>query len=117
MIRLVPIVIAVAGWLCAPGLASAQNPHLVVYQGTSGPGAGKHIVFLAGDHEYRSEESLPALARILARRFGFKCSVFFTTDPKTGFIEPGSSNISGLETLRTADLLVVFLRFQDFPDD
>ena len=43
--------------------------------------------------------------------------MFFTTDPKTGFIEPGSSNIVGLEALKTADLLVVFLRFQDFPDD
>ncbi len=95
----------------------AQNPNLVVYEGTKGPGAGKHIVLLAGDHEYRSEESLPALARILARHYGFKCSVFFTTDPKTGFIEPGSSNVTGLEALRTADLLVVFLRFQDFPDD
>lgn len=96
--------------------AAAQNPHLVVYQGDRGPGAGKHIVFLAGDHEYRSEESLPALARILAKHYGFTCSVFFTTDPKTGFIEPGSSNISGLEALKTADLLVIFLRFQDFPD-
>ena len=37
--------------------------------------------------------------------------------PSTGFILPGSSNISGLEALKTADLLVVFLRFQDFPDD
>jgi type 1 glutamine amidotransferase len=73
-------------------------------------------VFLAGDHEYRSEESLPALARIMARRYGFKCSVFFTTNPQTGFIEPGSSHIAGLEALRTADLMVVFLRFQDFPD-
>ena len=88
----------------------------MVYEGTKGPGAGKHIVFLAGDHEYRSEESLPALARILAKHYGFKCSVFFTTNPQTGFIEPGSSNIAGLEALRTADLLVVFLRFQDFPD-
>ena len=70
-----------------------------------------------GDHEYRGEETLPALARILARRYGFTCSVFFTTDPKTGFIEPGSSNIAGLEALKTADLLIVFLRFQDFPDD
>jgi hypothetical protein len=94
----------------------AQNPHLVVYKGDAGPGAGKHIVFLAGDHEYRSEEALPALARILARRYGFTCSVFFTTDPKTGFIEPGSSHIQGLEALRTADLMVVYLRFQDFPD-
>ena len=42
--------------------------------------------------------------------------MFFTTDPKTGFIEPGSSHIAGLEALRTADLLIVFLRFQDFPD-
>jgi type 1 glutamine amidotransferase len=89
----------------------------LVYEGQRGSGAGKHIVWLAGDHEYRSEETLPALARILARRYGFKCSVFFTTDPTTGFVDPGSSNISGLEALRTADLMVVFLRFQDFPDD
>lgn len=95
---------------------SAQNPHLVVYEGDSGPGRGKHIVFLAGDHEYRSEEALPALARIMAKRYGFKCSVFFTIDPATGFIDPGSSHIAGLEALDTADLMVVFLRFQDFPD-
>jgi type 1 glutamine amidotransferase len=117
MTKLVPILLVLAGCLGVPGAASAQNPHLVVYQGTRGPGAGKHIVLLAGDHEYRSEESLPALARILAKHYGFKCSVFLTTDPKTGFIEPGSSNISGLDVLKTADLLIVFLRFQDFPDD
>src|SRR5258708_36217127 len=117
MTKLVTILLTCVVCLAVPGAASAENPNLVVYKGTRGPGAGKHIVFLAGDHEYRSEESLPALARILAKHYGFKCSVFFTTDPKTGFIEPGSSNISGLEALRTADLLVVFLRFQDFPDD
>ena len=116
MTKLAPILVAVVGYLAVPGAAFAQNPHLVVYEGTKSPGSGKHIVLLAGDHEYRSEESLPALARILAKHYGFKCSVFFTTDPKTGFIEPGSSNISGLEALKTADLLVVFLRFQDFPD-
>ena len=81
MTRRIAIVLALAGCLVLPAAALAQNPHLVVYQGTSGPGAGKHIVFLAGDHEYRSEESLPALARILAKHYGFKCSVFFTTDP------------------------------------
>lgn len=117
MTKLVLIVLALAGSLILPASALAQNPHLVVYQGDKGPGHGKHIVFLAGDHEYRSEESLPALARILAKHYGFKCSVFFTTDPKTGFIEPGSSNIAGLDALKTADLLVIFLRFQDFPDD
>lgn len=94
--------------------APGDNPHLVTFQGTDGPGVGKHIVFLAGDHEYRSEEILPAMARILARRYGFTCSVFFTLDEE-GFIEPGSSNIAGLEALKSADLLVMGLRFQDFP--
>ena len=112
----------IAGLVCAvlvfSGALTAQsNPNLVVYEGVKGPGAGKHIVLISGDHEYRSEESLPALARILAQRYGFKCSVFFTVDPDSGFIDPGNSKISGLEALKTADLMVVFLRFQDFPDD
>jgi type 1 glutamine amidotransferase len=115
MLRKVLVLLVAA--LALPSLSAAQNSNLVTYEGTTGPGRGKHIVFLAGDHEYRSEESLPALARILARHYGFKCSVFLTTDPKTGFIDPGSSNISGLEALKSADLMVIFLRFQDFPDD
>ena len=90
------------------------DPYRVVYEGTAGPGVGKHIVLIAGEHEYRSEELLPAMARVLAQRLGFKCSVFFTLDDE-GFIEPGSSNIAGLEALATADLLIVGLRFQDFP--
>lgn len=87
----------------------------VVYEGSSGAGKGKHIVFLAGDHEYRSEETLPALARILAKHHGFKCTVLFSIDPKTGDILPGSSHMPGTEALKTADLMVIFLRFQDFP--
>ena len=106
-----------AALTCLTAIVAAQtpNPHLVVYDGTSGPGRGKHIVFLAGDHEYRSEETLPEIARILSRHYGFKSSVLFTTDAD-GTIEPGSSRIAGLEALRSADLLVIFLRFQDFPD-
>jgi hypothetical protein len=114
--KVLSIALACAASLCLAPQTIAQNPHRVVYEGEEGPGAGKHIVFLAGDHEYRSEEALPALARIMAKRYGFKCSVFFTTNHETGFIEPGSSDISGLEALDTADLMVVFLRFQDFPD-
>jgi type 1 glutamine amidotransferase len=114
-----------AAVLCAPSLAGAQapaaagsvaNPHLVTYQGTSGPGAGKHIVLISGDHEYRSEEALPALARLLARHYGFTCSVFITTNPATGFIDPGSSHIAGLDALKSADLMVIYTRFQEFPD-
>src|SRR5690606_4120145 len=87
----------------------------VVYKGKSGLGAGKHIVLLAGDHEYRSEETLPALARILAKHHGFKCTVLFNVDQETGEIVAGNSNMPGMEALDTADLAVVFLRFQDFP--
>ncbi len=87
----------------------------VVYEGTSGPGVGKHIVLLAGDHEYRSEETLPALARILAKHHGFKCTVLFNVDQETGEIVAGNSNMPGMEALDSADLAVVFLRFQNFP--
>ncbi|TWT65346.1 ThuA domain-containing protein [Allorhodopirellula solitaria] len=88
----------------------------LVYEGSSGIGEGKHIVFVAGDHEYRSEESLPALARILAHRFGFRCTVLFNIDPETGEIVAGTpSNIPGMEALDSADLAVIFLRFQDLP--
>ncbi|MGB7324989.1 MAG: ThuA domain-containing protein [Rubripirellula sp.] len=90
----------------------------LVYEGTAGIGHGKHIVFLAGDHEYRSEESLPALARIMAKHHGFKCTVLFNIDPDSGEIVAGKpSNIPGIEALDTADLAVVFLRFQNLPAD
>ena len=95
----------------------AEHPNRVVWKGESGPGKGKHIVFIAGDHEYRGEETLPALARILAKHYGFKCSYFVTTDPKDGTIQPGSNHITGLEDLKDADLMVLFTRFQAFPDD
>ncbi|WP_009965383.1 PVC-type heme-binding CxxCH protein [Verrucomicrobium spinosum] len=89
----------------------------LVYQGTEGPGKGKHIVFLAGDHEYRSEETAPALARLLAKHEGFKCTVLFNLNPTDGTIAAGKSNMPGMEALGTADLAVVFLRFQVFPDE
>ncbi len=103
--------------LIASAFQSAFAAEPLVFEGSEGPGKGKHIVFLAGDHEYRSEETLPALARILAKHQGFKCTVLFNTDPKTGEIVPGNSNMPGMEALDSADLAVVFLRFQDFSDD
>ncbi len=112
-VKTILVVVALAS--CASP-ESPGHPSRVVYQGTDGPGAGKHLVLIAGDHEYRSEELLPALGRILARRHGFKVSVFFTLD-SAGFIQPGSSNIGGLEALKTADLLIIATRFQDFPAD
>ncbi len=94
-------------------VASAAEP--LVYDGTVKGEKSSHIVFLAGDHEYRSEETLPALARIMAKHHRCKCTVLFSIDKETGEIFPGSSYMPGTEVLEDADLMVIFLRFQDFP--
>lgn len=86
----------------------------VVYEPSEGPGQGKHIVFLTGDEEYRSEEGMPMLGKILAKRHGFKCTVLFSIDPDTGHINPDDqTNLPGFEHVATADLLVVFYRFRE----
>jgi hypothetical protein len=74
---------------------------------------------LAGDDgEYHSEEALPALAKILAERHGFDCTVLFSINPHDGTIDPREKrNIPGLEALKTADLLIDFIRWRDLPDD
>lgn len=90
----------------------------VVFEGKRGPGTGKHIVLVSGDEEYRSEEALPQLARILSTHHGFKCTVLFAIDPATGIVDPTvTTNIPGLEALATADAMVLFTRFRDLPDD
>ncbi|MDR3402577.1 MAG: ThuA domain-containing protein [Chthoniobacter sp.] len=89
----------------------------LTYEGTDGPAKGKQVVFIASDHEYKSEESLPELARILAKHYGAKCTVLFGVDPTTGYIRPGNSNIPGTDALKTADLLVIFTRFQNLPPE
>jgi len=99
------------------GPALAADPW-VVYEGGDGPGKGKHVVFVTGDDEYRSEESMPPFARMLAARHGFRCTVLFAINRDTGAIDPATmDNIPGLEALESADLMVLFLRFRALPDD
>lgn len=89
----------------------------VTYEGRTGPGQGRHIVLLAGDEEYRSEESLPMLAKILAVRHGFKCTVLFPINPNDGTIDPTiQTNIPGMAALDSADLVVMCWRFRELPD-
>jgi hypothetical protein len=100
--------------LAAPALAG--DPW-VVYEGSEGPGKGKHVVLVSGDEEYRSEEALPQLAKILARRHGFTCTVLFAVG-KDGTIDPDrTDNIPGLQALRSADLMIIAARFRNLPDD
>lgn len=84
----------------------------------AGAGGGRHVVLISGDEEYRSEEALPMLAKILSARHGFKTTVLFAIDRETGEIDPeDQNNIPGMENLRTADLMVLFTRFRDLPHE
>ena len=95
----------------------AADPWLEV-AGGDGPGKGKKVVLVSGDEEYRSEEALPQLAKILARHHGFDCTVVFAIDPATGQINPNTNdNIPGLEKLASADLMVIATRFRNLPDE
>ncbi|MHC4352744.1 MAG: ThuA domain-containing protein [Planctomycetota bacterium] len=108
--------LVLAGIVCMI-VSSAQAKPLVL-EGGDGPGKGKHIVFLAGDDEYRSEDLIPQLAKILAVHHGFKCTVLFAVNKETGEIDPGTlDNIPGLEALKRADMMVMFLRFRELPDE
>jgi len=74
----------------------------------------KHIVFIAGDEEYRSEESMPMLAKILSRKHGFRCTVLFAFGPDTAeYIDPNNQQgLRGLEALDSADLMIIGTRFR-----
>jgi hypothetical protein len=99
--------------------ACAQNGHTYLqFEGEEGPGKGKHIVLVAGDDEYRSEETMPMLAKILSNRFGFKTTVLFPIEPSTGNVVPNyQNNIPGLDHLESADLTIMLIRFRELPDD
>ncbi len=87
------------------------------YLGKQGPGAGKNVVLIAADDEYRSEELIPQLAKILSVHHGFRCTVLFAMDRARGVIDPEVvDDIPGLEALEEADLMVLFARFRELPD-
>ena len=113
-------------WLCLAiaivvgGASWAQSAEQSVhYEGRGGAvGNGKRVVLVSGDEEYRSEEALPQLAKILSTEHGFDCTVLFAINPKTELIDPNyRQNIPGLEALKQADLLIIFTRRRDLPDD
>lgn len=83
--------------------------------GGKGPGTGKHVVLVAAEPEYRCEQALPQLARILATRHGFRCTVVFAQDDKGMFDPAIRNNVPALESLKTADLCILMARFQDWP--
>ena len=110
-----PLVAAVA-LVAGFGSSSFAAADSLSFEPGKGPGAKKHVVFLAGDEEYRSEEGLPMLAKILAKRHGFKTTVCFSID-NDGTINPeASESLSNPEALDSADAIVMLLRFRKYPD-
>ena len=107
------LALALVAWLPTAGAAEDW----ISYPAKKGPGQGKHIVFLSGDEEYRSEEGLPMLAKILSQRHGFKCSVLFSVD-KNGLINPDAGeSLTGAEQLDSADAIVMLLRFRHWNEE
>jgi type 1 glutamine amidotransferase len=91
------------------------SEHTVVYEGASSD--AKHIVLVSGDEEYRSEEALPMLGKILSEHHGFKCTVLFAIG-EDGTIDPNArTNIPGLEALDDADMMVIATRMRELPDE
>src|SRR5687767_8138777 len=52
--------------------------HWITFGPGEGAGNGKHVVFVTGEEEYRSEESAPMLSRVLSTHHGFKTTVLFS---------------------------------------
>ena len=90
------------------------------YSGSDGPGKGKHVVLIAAEQEYRSEQSMPMLAKVLSNHHGFDCTVLFSVNEK-GEVDPTvpapfkdkekRHNIPGLKHLAKADCVVWISRF------
>jgi len=103
-----------------------ESPSWLRYEGHDGPGAGKHIVLIAADQEYRSEQSLPMLAAILSKHHGFDCTVLFSVNDD-GLVDPTlpirwqkegiEHHVPGLEKLSDADLMVLFSRLITLSDE
>jgi type 1 glutamine amidotransferase len=95
-----------------------ENVDLVAAQpdGQQTKSTVSHVVFVTGDEEYRSEESMPMLAKILHRDYGFNVTVCYALSQE-GIINPNNlENVAGLEAVDSADLLVMFTRFRKLPD-
>lgn len=120
-VRILPVL------LFSFGLAhAAEDEPWLTYPGGEGPGKGKKIVLIAADQEYRSEQSMPMMAKILSTHHGFDCTVLFAVNDK-GEVDPTlpvypekgkefqEHHIPGLEQLATADLVVFFPRLLTLP--
>ena len=95
------------------GVSNVFASDRLVFEPASGK-ASKHIALIAGDEEYRTEETMPMLAKILSQKHGFKCTVLFSLGPDgADYIDPNhSAGLRGLDALADADLMIIGTRFR-----
>ncbi len=106
--------------------AVQESDSWLTYKGNHGPGKGKHIVLIAAEQEYRSEQAMPMLAKVLSEHHGFDCTVLFSVNEK-GEVDPTlpapfkdktkRNNIPGLQHLTDADCMIWISRFMQLPDE
>ena len=97
----------------AVSFLSADTSKILNFEGKDGPGEGKLIVLVSGDEEYRTEESMPMLAKILSQKHGFNCKVLFAWDTNGKYIDPNNQvGVIGWESLKDADLMLIGTRFR-----
>lgn len=102
----------VAGLLWLPATHFLSAADRLVFEAKDNPNP-KHLVLVAGDEEYRTEESMPMLGKILSQKHGFKCTVLFALSPDGKYIDPNNSaGVRGWEALDTADLMIIGTRFR-----
>ncbi|WP_149496022.1 type 1 glutamine amidotransferase family protein [Roseiconus lacunae] len=71
------------------------------------------IVLVSGDEEYRTEESMPMLAKILSVHHGYDCVVLFSMSEDGTHVDPNNSQgVVGWEQLDDADLMIIGTRFR-----
>lgn len=117
MKSLIPHTLTISLMFCVQFSFAQKTGPWLQFSPPAGQANGKHIVLVGGDEEYRSEEYLPMLGKILAERHGFRTTVLFAINPETQFIDPNySQNIPGLDFLTTADLMIIASRFRELPD-
>ena len=98
-------------------LAANADQKWITYQPPEGKANGKKIVMIAAGWEYRAEEGLTMLAKILSQKHGFTCTVLFAINKEDGTIDPNTAdNIPGLEMLAEADMLIMLGMMLELPD-
>src|SRR5438045_8666838 len=78
---------------------------------TGGPLKQPQVVFVTGDHEYSSEETMPLVAAAGEKHYGMQTIVL-----KAYRDENTEENIPGVEALENAEVAVFFLRWRRLPD-